>query len=96
MSKWKPLIVSHGFGCTKIDTPLTAVIFLENLPGAKREEMLFDVAYNACKRAVRGQIEASSAFKVFETWARSTGRLLPHVEEHLMASAVQAAGGIPR
>jgi hypothetical protein len=96
MSKWKPLIVSHGFGCTKIDTPLTAVIFLENLPGAKREEMLFDVTYNACKRAARGESEPSSAFKVFETWARSTGRLLPLVEEHLMAGAVRAAGGMPR
>jgi hypothetical protein len=44
MSKWNPLIVSHGFGCTKIDTPLRAVIFMDNLPGRKRDEMLFDVA----------------------------------------------------
>ncbi len=50
----KPRIVSHGFGFSKFDPPLIAIILMGNLPGAKRDEMLFDAAYRKC--AIRGEI----------------------------------------
>jgi hypothetical protein len=80
MPDWKPLIVSHGFGFTKIDAPLTAVIFMDNLPGAKRDEVLFNAVYRTCKRATCGEIAGSLAYKAFESWARIAGLLLPNVE----------------
>lgn len=52
-----------------------AVKFMEHVRGAERAELMFDVAYSACKRAARGEIEPSCAQTVFEAWARSVGFL---------------------
>jgi hypothetical protein len=90
MPDWKPLIVSHGFGFTKIDTPLTAVIFMDNLPGAKRDEVLFKAAYRTCKRATCGEVEESKAYKAFESWVRTAGLLLPNVETQLTIAESQS------
>jgi hypothetical protein len=90
MTHWKPLIVSHGFGFTKIDAPLTAVILMDNLTASKREDMLFDVAHNTCRRAVRGETSAAAAYKVFSAWARSSGLLMPDIDHHLMSDVVAA------
>jgi hypothetical protein len=85
----EPVTVLVGLGFPRrIDGPLDAVIFLNDVPDSARTSA-HSMALKACKAALTGEIEAETARGAFRAYAQKQDILAPNTSEFLAARALR-------